>query len=242
MATSKDKQLVRLLNAVQRGYNALLLSDGPRPTLLHQFGEQLKSLIEAFENTDSSDSVLYRKLNNDIREFVHFSLNDSYFMCYKEVFAYTTEEHYAIDDILEMIDDFRYMYEIGKESKPHPAPYKAVQGTKELPDVLSTTKAKEILVAAENAGLCSKKTENIYHWENSLALLVYFIVRANRELEIPTKNGGENWKIWEPVFGVDSATLRRTKATDKSKFGGKVPRNSNEVDNAYSWTKEIKVY
>lgn len=242
MATTKEKQLVRLLNNVQRGYNTLLQSDGPEPVLLHHFSELFKSLIEAFENTEPSDSVLYRKLNNDIREFVHFSLIDSYFICYKEVFAHTTEEHYAIDDIMEMVDAFRYVYEIGKETKPHPAPYKTVQDTKGLPEVLSTTKAKEILVAAENAGLCSKEPENTYHWENSLALLVYFIVRANRELEIPTKNGGENWKIWEPVFQIDSAMLRRTKATDKSKFGGKLPRNSEDVDNAYSWTKEIKVY
>ncbi len=242
MATTKEKQLVRLLNNVQRGYNTLWGYDGPNPALLLHFCEQFKSLIEAFENTESSDSVLYRKLNNDIREFVHFSLDDCFFTCYRGVYAYTTEEWYAIDDILEMIDDFRYMYEIGKESKPHPAPYKAVQGTKELPDVLTTTKAKEILVAAEKAGLCSKEKDNTYHWDNSLALLVYFIVRANRELEIPTKNGGENWKIWEPVFQTDSETLRRTKATDKSKFGGKLPRNSNEVDNAYSWTKKIDAY
>ena len=163
-------------------------------------------------------------------------------MGYKVVYAYTTEEHYTIEAILEIIDDFRYVYEVGGETKPHPKPYKAAQDTKELPEVLTTTKAKEILVAAEKAGLCSKEKDNTYHWDNSLALLVYFIVRANRELEIPTKNGGENWKIWEPVFGVDSATLRRTKATDKSKFGGKVPRNSNKVDNAYSWTKKIDAY
>lgn len=242
MATSKDKQLVRLLNAVQRGYNALLLSDGPRPTLLHQFGEQLKSLIEAFEETESSDSPLCRKLNKDIRNFIQDFISIDYFMGYKVVYAYTTEEHYTIEAILEIIDDFRYVYEVGGETKPHPKPYKAAQDTKELPEVLTTTKAKEILVAAEKAGLCSKEKYNTYHWDNSLALLVYFIVRANRELEIPTKNGGENWKIWEPVFGVDSATLRRTKATDKSKFGGKVPRNSNEVDNAYSWTKKIDAY
>lgn len=242
MATSKDKQLVRLLNAVQRGYNALLLSDGPRPTLLHQFGEQLKSLIETFECMEPSDSALYRRLNKDIRDFFHVSLDGCFFIGYKGVYAYTTEEHYTIEAILEIIDDFRYVYEVGGETKPHPKPYKTVQDTKEQPKVLTTTKAKEILVAAEKAGLCSKEKDNTYHWDNSLALLVYFIVRANRELEIPTKNGGENWKIWEPVFGVDSATLRRTKATDKSKFGGKVPRNSNEVDNAYSWTKKIDAY
>ena len=242
MATSKEKQLVRLLNAVQRGYNALFLSDGPRPTLLHQFGEQLKSLIETFECMEPSDSALYRRLNKDIRDFFHVSLDGCFFIGYKGVYAYTTEEHYTIEAILEIIDDFRYVYEVGGETKPHPKPYKATQDTKELPEVLTTTKAKEILVAAEKAGLCSKEKDKTYHWDNSLALLVYFIVRANRELEIPTKNGGENWKIWEPVFGVDSATLRRTKATDKSKFGGKLPRNSDVVDNAYSWTKKIEAY
>lgn len=242
MATAKEKQLVRLLNNAQRGYNTLMQSEGPQPALLHHFREELKSLIEAFECIEPSDSALYRKLNKDIRDFFHDSFDECFFIGYKGVYAYTTEEHYTIDAILEMIDVFCYVYEVGEEIKPHPKPYKTVQDTKERPKVLTTTKAEEILVAAEKAGLCSKEKDNTYRWDNSLALLVYFIVRANRELDIPTKNGGENWKIWEPIFNVDSATLRRTKATDKSKFGGKLPRNSEEVDNAYSWTKKVEVY
>ena len=235
MDTSEEKHNVKLFNEVQRNYNALIESFERHPALLCYFRTQLESLLKSLDEIEKSNSTLSKRLAADIRTFVH-DINLAFFGGYKRLFAYSTEEHYAIDDIFEMVDEFRYIYPIEVQEKPQQKASKPVQKQKELPKELMTDEAKKILESAVNAGLCVKETEDSYKWIRSISLLIHFIRRCNDELEIKAKNGNENWKIWSILFNEDNNKLRQRRRSDLSK-GVYFPRDAQKVDDAYQWKK-----
>ena len=231
MYTYEEKYNIKLFNEVQRNYNTLIESSERHPALLCYFRAQLESLLKSLDEIEKSNSTLSKRLAADIRTFVH-DINLVFFGGVKRLFAYSTEEHYAIDDIFEMVDEFRYIHPIEVQEKHQQKASKSVQKQKVMTD-----EVKKILESAVNAERCVKETEDSYKWTHSISLLIYFIRRCNDELEIKAKNGNENWKIWSILFNEDNNKLRQRSRSDLSK-GVYSPRDAQKVDEAYQWKEK----
>ncbi|MBQ8888766.1 MAG: hypothetical protein IJY59_04685, partial [Bacteroidaceae bacterium] len=62
MEAMKEKQLVKVFNETQRNYNTLVECYGRHPALLCHFQEQLKSIIELYDEIESNHSSLSQRL------------------------------------------------------------------------------------------------------------------------------------------------------------------------------------
>lgn len=237
MALMEEKQLFRLLNEAKRNYNTLEGCDERHPALLCYFKEQIKSIIESYDEIKSNHSSLSQRLEEDIRTFIH-NVDLSFFTRYKEFFCNTTEEHIAIESIFDIVDEFHYLYPLENKNKHQHKPSKTLQASNGLPEELSTDKAKKILEAAVSANLATKVSEYTYQWNDSISLLLYFIRRSNKELNITTKFGKENWKIWSTIFNEDASKLRQRSRSDMAKCVF-MPRNAGRVNDLYKWETKL---
>ncbi len=256
MAVMEEKQLFRLLNGAKRNYNTLEWCDERHPALLCYFKEQIKSIIESYDEIESNNSSLSQKLAEDIRTFIH-DIDLSFFTRYKEFFCNTTEEHIAIESIFDVVDEFHYLYPLENKNKHQHKASKTLQASNGLPEELPTDEAKNILEAAVNAGLLTEiPGTNQYNWEGTKRLLVYFILKANTELdyiyEVINSQGNkeirQKWSKWKMITKAKGKDFANTKLTEelsnvKTLNGGyKLPKDAKIVDDAYNWNrKELKL-
>lgn len=108
---------------------------------------------------------------------------------------------------------------------------------KKLPPELSTPEASAIFSAVEDAGYCSADGDG-YRWENTKALLAYFIDEVSRLLDLRPSNDRIPWSMFVTVFNLSESAKRtcsnevnRYTTTDKKGAQKNKPEGWRELKN-----------
>lgn len=100
------------------------------------------------------------------------------------------------------------------------------QEAPEFPDELNTTKARELIDKAVEAGFITVK-EGRHTWNDTKVLLAYFAVKATAYLKLRTK-GKVSWKPFEALFQVES--LRQSKADYEKSYPDFTPKDADKIN------------
>lgn len=100
------------------------------------------------------------------------------------------------------------------------------QEAPEFPDELNTTKARELIDKAVEAGFITVK-EGRHTWNDTKVLLAYFAVKATAYLKLRTK-GKVSWKPFEVLFQVES--LRQSKADYEKLYPDFTPEDADKIN------------